>query len=363
MTYRITTKTSLSMFKKTEFSVNRRFSDFLGLHNRLVQKHLQMGVFLPSPPEKDSLSMAKVKISKDETMPTDFIDRRRSQLERYLNRLAHHSKLVQDPDFREFIEMPTDLPKSTNTQAFSGAGVLRALTNISNSVTKLTTKNNEQDQWFEEKHHFVVELHQQFKDLHNQFQNLYNQQKESCQAMKNLSASLNHLATIEEHTMLSSALIELANLQDKLEQIQLEHSLKDLAILTELIKEYLSLFDMIQLAFQERVKIYQQWINAEETLKKKREAKLKLEQTSKNADKLPQMEMEINEWEGKVDRGKDEFQRISTSIKEELEVFEQTRSDDFQNAIEQYFKEFLDKQEKILDVWEHYLPEAQKITV
>jgi sorting nexin-1/2 len=111
MIYRITTKTTLPIFKKSDFTVNRRFSDFLGLHSKLAQKHLHMGIFIPSPPEKDSLSMAKVKISKEEAVPTDFIDRRRSQLERYLNRLARHDKLIEDSDVREFLEMPNDLPK------------------------------------------------------------------------------------------------------------------------------------------------------------------------------------------------------------------------------------------------------------
>ena len=351
------------MFKKSEFAVNRRFSDFLGLHSRLVHKHLQLGVIIPSPPEKDSLSMAKVKISKEEAIPTDFIDRRRSQLERYLNRLARHEKLVQDPDFREFIEMPTDLPKSSNTQALSGAGVLRALSNITNQVTKLTSKTGEQDQWFEEKYTFVLDLHGQFKQLYNHLSSLFTHQKEAGQALKSLSTSLNHLATIEEHTLLSSALIELANVQDKLDQIQLDHSLKEFGILTELIKEYLSLIEMVQLAFQERSKLHQQWLYAEDTLKKKRETKSKLEQTPKSADKLPQAEMEINEWESKVERGKDDFERISTSIKQELDVFEQTRIEDFQKAIEQYLKQFLEKQEKVLEVWEHYLPEANKISV
>ncbi|CAF1659299.1 unnamed protein product, partial [Adineta ricciae] len=236
MTYRITTKTSLAMFKKTDFSVNRRFSDFLGLHNKLIHKHLQMGVILPSPPEKDSLSMAKVKISKEEAIPSDFIDRRRSQLERYLNRLARHKTLVQDPDFREFIEMPGDLPKANNTQALSGAGVLRALSNISNQVTKLTTKTSEQDQWFEEKHSFIVDLHTHLKNLFNQLNLLFSQRKEAGQALKALSTSLNHLATIEEHTLLSSALIELANVEEKLEQTINDHSLKEYTVISELIK-------------------------------------------------------------------------------------------------------------------------------
>jgi sorting nexin-1/2 len=351
------------MFKKPEFSVNRRFSDFLGLHTKLVHKHLQLGVIIPSPPEKDSLSMAKVKISKEEAIPIDFIDRRRSQLERYLNRLARHDKLIQDPDFREFIEMSTELPKSTSTQAFSGAGVLRALSNISNQVTKLTTKTSEQDQWFEEKHTFILDLHTQFKQLYNHFNILFTNHKEAAQALKQLSTSLNHLATIEEHTLLSSALIELANVEDKIEQINIDHSLKEYTIITELIKEYASLLEMVQLAFQERIKLHQQWLNAEDTLKKKRETKTKLEQTPKGADKLPQAEMEINEWEGKVVRGKEEFERISISIKQEMDVFEQTRIDDFQKAIEKYLKHILEEQEKILEVWEGYLPEANKITV
>jgi sorting nexin-1/2 len=363
MTYRITTKTSLAFFKKTEFFVNRRFSDFLGLHAKLIHKHLPTGVIMPAPPEKDSLSMAKVKISKDEGIPSDFIDRRRSQLERYLNRLAHHDKLVQDPDFRDFIELASDLPKSTNTQALSGAGVLRALSNLSNSVTKLTTKTSEQDQWFEEKHSIIVDLNTQLKQLYNHFNTLFTQRKDAGHALKQLSTSLNHLATIEEHTLLSSALIELANVQEKIEQVNLDHSLKEYTIISELIKEYILLIEMVQLAFQERIKIHQQWLNAEDTLKKKRETKTKLEQTPKGADKLPQTEMEIIEWEGKVVRGKEDFERISTSIKQELEVFEQTRIEDFKIGIDAYLKQLLEQQEKILEIWESYLPEVNKINV
>ncbi|CAF4372697.1 unnamed protein product, partial [Rotaria magnacalcarata] len=86
--YQIKTKTTLPIFNQSEFSVKRRFSDFLGLHAKLVHKHAHVGVVVPSPPEKDTLSMAKVKVSKEEAIPVDFIDRRRALLERYLNRLV-----------------------------------------------------------------------------------------------------------------------------------------------------------------------------------------------------------------------------------------------------------------------------------
>jgi sorting nexin-1/2 len=120
---------------------------------------------------------------------------------------------------------------------------------------------------------------------------------------------------------------------------------------------------MVQLAFHERIKVHQQWLHAEDTLKKKRETKTKLEQSPKGADKIPQAEMEINDWEGRVVRGKEDFERISTTIREEMETFEQTHIDDFKKAIDNYLKNSLEQQEKILQIWEAYLPEANKINV
>ena len=53
--------------------------------------------------------MTKIKISGDKSQEqnlssTEFIERRRAALERYLNRTASHPVLSVDPDFREFLE-------------------------------------------------------------------------------------------------------------------------------------------------------------------------------------------------------------------------------------------------------------------
>jgi len=37
--------------------VFRRFSDFLGLHEKLVEKHLHRGCIIPPPPEKSVIGM------------------------------------------------------------------------------------------------------------------------------------------------------------------------------------------------------------------------------------------------------------------------------------------------------------------
>lgn len=99
---------------------------------------------------------------------TDFIERRRAALERYLNRTATHPVLSVDPDFREFLEagkyftifyllyslfqilytyFPIDmeLPKATSTSALSGAGVMRLFNKVGETVNKITYKMDEND--------------------------------------------------------------------------------------------------------------------------------------------------------------------------------------------------------------------------
>ena len=52
MAYTVTTSTNLSYFKKKNPAVNRRFSDFLGLRDKLAEKYLQNGRIIPPAPDK-----------------------------------------------------------------------------------------------------------------------------------------------------------------------------------------------------------------------------------------------------------------------------------------------------------------------
>jgi sorting nexin-1/2 len=142
--YKVSTKTNLPYFRKSLFAVNRRFSDFLGLRDKLAEKHLHLGRIIPPAPEKNAVGMAKVKMSKDDSS-ADFIEKRRAALERYLKRNAAHPILCADPDFREFLELDTDLPKATNTSALSGAGVKRLLSRVGDTVNKMTFRMDESD--------------------------------------------------------------------------------------------------------------------------------------------------------------------------------------------------------------------------
>ena len=66
MAYKVITKTNLSYFKKQQLEVNRRFSDFLGLRDKLCEKYLQNRWIIPPCPDKSVIGMTKVKMSKED---------------------------------------------------------------------------------------------------------------------------------------------------------------------------------------------------------------------------------------------------------------------------------------------------------
>lgn len=136
----------MSIFKSKEFSTIRRFSDFLNLYEKLKEKHLPAGRILPPAPEKDMIGMAKVKMSKEDSTPIDFLEKRRAALQRYLNRLAKHKTFKYDPDFRDFLEISDELPKASNTSALSSANMLKMFKNVTDSVSKIAIKMEETDQ-------------------------------------------------------------------------------------------------------------------------------------------------------------------------------------------------------------------------
>lgn len=49
-------------YQDRTYEVWRRFSDFLGLHDKLIEKYLSKGVVVPPTPEKSISAMTKTKV-------------------------------------------------------------------------------------------------------------------------------------------------------------------------------------------------------------------------------------------------------------------------------------------------------------
>jgi len=360
MVYEVSTSTSLPSFKSSETKVKRRFSDFLGLHERLAEKHLVYGRIVPPAPDKAVVDKMKGKMSKGEETGEDaFLGRRKQALERYMNRTAKHPKLREDADFKEFLEAEA-LPKATHTSAFSKGGFSRLVKNVGEAMSKMTMKIDEQDQWFEEKHNQIEALEQQLKKLHVACESLVTLKKEVVMNTTNFAKSASLLSSSEEDTGLSRALSQLAELEEKMEQLHNDQSRVDFFVLCETLKEYIGLVMAVKAIFHQRYKVYQNWQSAQATLTKKREALVKLELAGKQ-EKIAPAQEEVKEWERKVEKGQEDFEEISKTVKKEFKRFEIQRVKDFKDLIIKYLKSLMECQQKMVKCWEEYLPEAKAI--
>uniref|UniRef100_A0A8C6TM54 Sorting nexin-2 n=1 Tax=Neogobius melanostomus TaxID=47308 RepID=A0A8C6TM54_9GOBI len=359
MAYKVSTRTSLAMFKSKTFFVRRRFSDFLGLYEKLSVKQSLHGCVIPPPPEKSVVGMTKVKVGMDDPSSVEFVERRRGALERYLQRVVSHPTLLQDPDVREFLERE-ELPRAVNTQALSGAGFLKMINKASDAVNKMTIKMNESDTWFEDKFQEVESEEQQLRKLHVVVDSLVNHRKELCMNTAVFAKSMAMLGNSEDNTALSRALSQLAEVEDKMEQLHQEKAANDFFVLGELLSDYIRLLGAVRGCFDQRIRVWQRWQEAQSTLQKKREAEAKLLWANK-PDKLQQAKDEITEWESRVTQYERDFDRIGMTVRKEVLRFEKEKVKDFKSHIIKYLESMLQSEQRVIKFWEAFLPEAKAV--
>nr|XP_057925803.1 sorting nexin-2 isoform X1 [Doryrhamphus excisus] len=360
MAYKVTTKTSSSIFRLREFSVRRRFSDFLGLHGKLASKYLHGGYIVPPAPEKSIVGMTKVKVGKEDPSSNEFVEKRRLALERYLMRTVQHPILLKDPDLLQFLES-SELPRAVSTQALSGAGLLRMVNKAAEAVNKMTIKMNESDAWFEEKQQHFENLDVQLRKLHASVESLVCHRKELSLNTAQFAKSAAMLGNSEDHTALSRALSQLAEVEEKMEQQYHEQADADFYFLSELVGDYVRLLAAVKGVFEQRMKTWQKWQDTQLLLQKKREAEVKL-QFSNKADKVAQAKDDIKELEVKVQQGERDFEKISRNIRREVGRFERERVSDFKNIFIKYLEALVSTQQQLIKYWEAFLPEAKAIS-
>jgi len=301
MLFRVITKTNITKFKRRQSAVLRRFSDFLGLHDRLVEKYLRAGFIVPPAPSKNVIGATKVKMTSQPSIEStnggnslEWVENRRASLERYLNRTAAHPILRSDAEFVNFLESEQELPRAVNTAALSGAGVMRLFNKVGETVNKITYKMDENDSWFGDKHAEIEALDANMQKLHSAVKSLVGHRQELSALTGTVAKSAAMLSTCEEHVTLSKALSQLADVEEKVEILRAEQSNSDFYILSEMIKDYIGLLGAIKDVFHERVKVFQNWQHAQMQLTKKRENKAKME-LAQRTDKVEQAQKEVDE--------------------------------------------------------------------
>ncbi|KAM6329521.1 sorting nexin-2 isoform 4-T4 [Alca torda] len=305
--------------------------------------------------------------SKSVTAPVIF-DRAREEIEEEANGDLFDIEInVSDPEkvgdgMNAYMayRVTTKLPRAVNTQALSGAGILRMVNKAADAVNKMTIKMNESDAWFEEKQQQFENLDQQLRKLHASVEALVCHRKELSANTAAFAKSAAMLGNSEDHTALSRALSQLAEVEEKIDQLHQEQAFADFYVFSELLGDYIRLIAAVKGVFDHRMKCWQKWQDAQVTLQKKREAEAKLQLANK-PDKLQQAKDEIKEWETKVQQGEKDFEQISKTIRKEVGRFEKERVKDFKTVIIKYLESLVQTQQQLIKYWEAFLPEAKAI--
>ncbi|TGO89484.1 hypothetical protein BPOR_0107g00100 [Botrytis porri] len=343
--YSVETKTSSKAYRQPEFTVTRRYRDFLWLYNSLHANN--PGVVVPPPPEKQAVGR----------FDTNFVESRRAALERMLNKTAAHPTLQHDGDLKLFLESEAfNVDVKHKERKEPGLGESKGMFSGLGISVGGGGKFVEHDDWFHERRIYLDALENQLKALLKAMDVVVIQRKGLAEAAGDFSGSLRALSAVELSTSLSGPLESLADLQIRIRELYDRQAQQDVLTLGITIDEYVRLIGSIKQAFGSRQKAWHSWHAAEGDLQKRKTTQEKLLRQGKSQqDRLNQMQGEVVDSERKVHQARLLFEDMGRLMKSELDRFEREKVEDFKSAVETFLESAVEAQKELIELWETFL--------
>ncbi|KAG0324721.1 Vacuolar protein sorting-associated protein 5 [Dissophora globulifera] len=341
--YKVHIKTNSSAFKSNEFTVQRRYRDFLWLYNQLTAHN--PGVIVPPVSEKHALGRFQ----------DEFVESRRIALERCLRKMTAHPMLYGDPDLKLFLESDSLVAEIKEKRQDSSKGFMTKFGETLSSATTFT-KVHETDEWFESRRTQLDVLDSQLKSLLKAIEAIIKQRKDLGVASSEFGESIVSLAGTELNKPLANSLLVLGNLKIKIKELHDKQAHMDVLTLEHTVDEYIRTIGSIKIAFMARAKFNQNMVQAQNDLSKKRANFDKMNQPSRKTkpERIQQLQQEITEAEQRVESTKKEFEEISSLIRQEFDRFDREKVEDFKQSVEAFLASMVKHQREIVGLWENY---------
>lgn len=351
-------QTTSKAYRQPEFTVSRRYRDFLWLYNQLHNN--SPGIIIPPPPEKQAVGR----------FDADFVESRRAALERMLNRIAAHPMLQHDSDLKLFLESDAfnvdvknkerkdpGLPEGKGMLSTIGISVGSSGKFIEHDDVSETPRRNQSalthakchPKWFHDRKVYLDALENQLRALLKATDTVVAQRKALAEACGDFSASLHSLAAVELSPSLSGPLDGLSDLQLRIRELYDRQAQQDVLTLGIVIDEYIRLIGSVKTAFQQRQKAYHAWHSTESELQKKKALQDKLlRQGRSQQDRLTQLQAEVADSERKVHQARLLFEDMGRLMRSELERFEREKVEDFKSGVETYLETAVEAQKQVI---------------
>ena len=336
-------KTTSKAYKQPEFTVGRRYRDFLWLYNTLHNNN--PGVVVPPPPEKQAVGR----------FDTNFVESRRAALERMLNKVAAHPILHHDVDLKIFLESDAfnvDIKHREHKEL--GLGETKGMLSSLGLGSTTTGKFVEHDDWFHDRKVYLDALENQLKALLKSIDTVVTQRKALAESAGDLSASLQALSTVELSVSLSTPLAGLSDLQLRIRELYERQAQQDVLTLGITLDEYIRLIASIKTAFAQRQKAFHSWHSAEGELQKRRQTQDKVMRSGKTQqDRLNQLQADVSDGERRSHQARLLFEDMGRLMRGELERFEREKVEDFKSGVETFLEGAIEAQKEVPTPMQH----------
>jgi hypothetical protein len=393
ITYLITTRTNLPEFGGSEFSVRRRFKDVVTLSDRLSETY--RGFFIPIRPDK---SVVEGQVMQKQ----EFVEQRRTALEKYLRRLVMHPVIKRSDELRLFLQVQGKLPLVRTTDVASrmldgavklpwqlflesvpavdpnevvqpakgGRDLLRIFKELKQSVTNdwggVKPSVVEEDKDFLEKKDKLQNFEQQISNVSQQAESLVKAQQDIGETMGQLGLAFVKLTKFEtEEAVYDSQRVRAADTKNvataavKASRLYRELNSQTVKHLDKL-HEYLGAMLAVNNAFSDRsnaLLTVQTLVSDLSSLNSRIE---KLEAASSKIfggdrsriRKIDELKETIRVTEDAKSCAIREYERIKENNKNELERLDKERHDDFLGMLKGFVVNQVGYAEKMANVWE-----------
>ena len=293
------------------YTVTRGYSEIADLYEKLNFDLQEKGVIVPPPPEKNRLAAVAMnfepKTDLSASVASHMVEKRCLALDRYMKRMARHPTIKRNPTFRAFIQ-EKDMPNVK-----TGYGILdKVKKKFTLFKTRFTV--SEQDPWFQTRSAQLDALSKQLKEMRSNLKDMSEYKQKlyaSASAFQRdlMTMPINKSKNNSNNDGLSAIIDDVVGCHKTMGLIHQEQAKAD-ELVVDLAVDYERLVSHSKEVIGQRRK-YQE--NMQKARKGKKNAALE-----------------------EIEKIQTDFDKLSQSIRRELEHFDFVMREEFQEAFEAY---------------------------
>lgn len=339
-------------------TVARRYRDFRWIYHQLQSNH--PGRIIPPPPRKETY------IGR---FNEALIENRRLSLEKMLTKISKLPYIADDADFVMFLTSDDFINQSKERENASGSRASLQTEEDDDSLSIVTgtgggsfmstffsrsVRPPEPDSYFSQKKVYIEDLEHNLRTYYKSLELIATQRLDIAGVVQEIAATVDELAQLEILKATSELLGAFAEVHMKLKENLERVNLQEQLTLGFTINEYLRIIGSVKHTFETRLNIFQQYHTFTQDLQKKEESLEKAHRTKGSADRVTQLNFEVDKLKQKAAYYEKSFKSISDTIKSEIEKFEMAKIEDFRNSVEIFIEGLIEAQKEAIELWETF---------